>query len=289
MKINTFTAVVGGRACNMNCPYCVSKMTGFDNVYEFETINWRNFHIACQFAQQNNVSTFLMTGKGEPTLYPELIDEYLCQVGQYQFPFKELQTNGILLDPANENNILEELEGVAGWYARGLTTICISIAHHTSIRNSKLLKANFPLGIWNTVRKLKEIGFSVRINCTLTKDNMDSVSDIITLMEKCKHNNVDQTTLRMVDRPDISQNDQVFHWVNEHRFDLSPIKEWLDKTSTPLLELPHGAIVYDWEGQNVCLSNCLTSTTNSENIRQLIFFPDGRLSYDWKYSGAVIL
>ena len=27
MKINTLTAVVGTKACNARCPYCVSQMT----------------------------------------------------------------------------------------------------------------------------------------------------------------------------------------------------------------------------------------------------------------------
>jgi hypothetical protein len=53
------------------------------------------------------------------------------------------------------------------------------------------------------------------------------------------------------------------------------------------MRLPHGADVYDFRGQNVCLNNCLTPP-NSEEIRQIIFFPDGHLRYDWVYEGAII-
>jgi hypothetical protein len=47
--------------------------------------------------------------------------------------------------------------------------------------------------------------------------------------------------------------------------------------------------VYDIEGQNVCMTNSLTRDTNIENIRQIIYFPDGHIRYDWEYTGAVLL
>jgi hypothetical protein len=55
------------------------------------------------------------------------------------------------------------------------------------------------------------------------------------------------------------------------------------------LELSHGGVVYDVYGQNVCYTNALTTNKSSEDIRQIIFFPDGTISHDWKYTGAVLL
>ena len=55
------------------------------------------------------------------------------------------------------------------------------------------------------------------------------------------------------------------------------------------MKLMHGATVYDVAGQNVCLSNCLTVGKTDEDIRQLIFFPDGKISYDWQHEGARLL
>ena len=66
MHFQTFSIVVGTRACNASCPFCISKQTGL-----FGTpikVNWRNFHIACNLAQKANTTTVLLTGKGEPTL-----------------------------------------------------------------------------------------------------------------------------------------------------------------------------------------------------------------------------
>jgi hypothetical protein len=57
-----------------------------------------------------------------------------------------------------------------------------------------------------------------------------------------------------------------------------------------IMELSHGAIVYDIDGQNVCVSNCLnTDAVDLGNIRNLIFFPDGHLRYRWDKKGAIIL
>ena len=106
MKIQTFSVVVGGAKCNAKCPYCVSKLTGcMDGVKEDQKpmeINKRNFHKACNFAKQSGVSTVLLTGKGEPLIYHQHITRYLEMIENWQFPFVELQTNGILLKPISE-------------------------------------------------------------------------------------------------------------------------------------------------------------------------------------------
>ena len=48
-------------------------------------------------------------------------------------------------------------------------------------------------------------------------------------------------------------------------------------------------VVYDLDGQNVCLSNCLQPDRNLEEIRNLIFFPDGHLRHSWDLGGAILL
>ena len=57
-----------------------------------------------------------------------------------------------------------------------------------------------------------------------------------------------------------------------------------------LMELAHGAEVFDVYGQNFCLSNCLKRTTEDvSKMRNLIFFPDGHIRYRWDLPGAIIL
>jgi hypothetical protein len=55
------------------------------------------------------------------------------------------------------------------------------------------------------------------------------------------------------------------------------------------MDLPHGGSVFDYRDQNVCVTNCLTGTRDPDDIRQIIFFPNGEISYDWRFKGARIL
>ena len=77
MKIQTFTVVSGNAACNAGCPFCVSKMTGIKSIgFKPTKVNWRNFDKACRIAELNGITTVLLTGKGEPTLFPDQLTEY---------------------------------------------------------------------------------------------------------------------------------------------------------------------------------------------------------------------
>jgi hypothetical protein len=60
-------------------------------------VNWRNFRVACRLAERCGVTTAMLTGKGEPTLFPEQITKYLQALSEFPFPIIELQSNGILL------------------------------------------------------------------------------------------------------------------------------------------------------------------------------------------------
>jgi len=70
-------------------------MTGLTGM-KSEEPNWRRFKQACRIAKASpGMTTALITGKGEPTLWPDLITKYLDALEQYgDFPVVELQTNG---------------------------------------------------------------------------------------------------------------------------------------------------------------------------------------------------
>jgi len=135
MKIQTFSVVVGGSACNAQCPYCVSKLTGckrglIENQKAMD-INKRNFNIACNFAKQSGVTTVLFTGKGEPMLFHHHISRYIEMLEKWNFPFIELQTNGILLPDTSEYLLRD-------WYDGGLTTVCLSCASYSEKENKEI-------------------------------------------------------------------------------------------------------------------------------------------------------
>ena len=98
MKIQTFSIVAGSEACNARCPFCVSKMTvphGID--LKEPEVNMRNFGKACRLAKMSGATTAMITSKGEPTLFPEQVTRYMEALRPFEFPFIELQSNGIVL------------------------------------------------------------------------------------------------------------------------------------------------------------------------------------------------
>jgi hypothetical protein len=125
----------------------------------------------------------------------------------------------------------------------------------------------------------------------MVKGGCDTTDKIDTLIDECKREGVDQLTIRSVYKPDITKARGPFDWVCANQPSLSEcgLYDYLDEYGTELLRLPHGTSVFDVDGQNVCVGNCITRTTDPNDIRQLIFFPDGKLMYDWQYPGARIL
>ena len=283
MKTQTFSIVVGTAACNANCPFCVSKMT--DRAIEKRDVNWQRFATACQIVEQarDGLVTALLTGTGEPTLYPEIISAYLNAMN-HRFPLVTLQTNGVLLDELSLKH----------WRDRGLTQVCISIASNYSARSNEIMGIqddNF--NYWHKVHLLHELGFSIRLNCTMLREGISQPEQVEELIDDCKRSGVEQITLREVDRPsDPAAAPEIAAYVDREK----PVRaaktlfHYLSMNGANRLpDLPHGGMVFDYRDQNVCISNCLTDTLNPNDIRQIIFFPDGEIAYDWKFKGARIL
>ncbi|MBU0666836.1 MAG: radical SAM protein [Nanoarchaeota archaeon] len=289
MKIQTYSVLAGSTECNAQCPYCVSKMTPKEGLEKkLSEPNWRNFDIGCNYAKESGVSTVLITGKGEPTLFPKQITKYLKRLNNYKFPFIELQTNGIELATEKYNKYLKK------WYKQGMTTIALSVVHYESEKNKEIFqpKAQNFCDLSNLVQKLHNIGFSVRLTCMMVKGYIDDMDGIDKLVDFAKENKVEQLSVRSIDRPLNTRNKAVANWVDNHKIPkerIDSIREYLDKNGTCLMELVHGAIVYDYKGLGLCLTNCLTIDSKDETIRQLIFFPDGHLRYDWQHEGAILI
>lgn len=305
MRIQTMSIVVGTTACNSECPFCISKQTikAEELIVEPDKINWRNFGIACEFANRSGVTTVLLTGKGEPTLYPHLITEYLKKLESYHIPFKELQTNGILIEkglsktqiyiPSIINSKIVEVDTLKEWYDLGLTTICLSIVSHESDKNHLIYQPSQKeyMNVENVIDKIHNAGFMVRLSCMMLKGYIDSTKELKKLIAFCKEKNVKQLTIRPINAPSNVDN-EVSHWVNKNTIETKTVIEiqrFLDSEGVFILELAHGGRTYDIDGQNVCYATCMTTNKSTDDIRQIIFFPNGTLSYDWKYHGAVLL
>ncbi len=288
MRIQTLSIIAGSEACNARCPFCVSKMTPPNGVELTEPeVNWRNFDIACRLAKQSGVTTAMFTGKGEPTLFPRQITKFLDKMQKYEFPFIELQTNGIKLTEDYDNFLHE-------WRNCGMTTIAISIVHYQPIENRKIYVPyrDKYIDLKSLVAKLHASGFSVRLTCIGARGYIDSVDQLKNLLYFAKGLKVEQVTFTPVNKPEELSQIEAWEWARKHHLlqeQLDAIVEFLETKGHHVLTLAHGARVYDLEGQNICLNHCLTVQPNSEEMRNLIFFPDGHLRYLWQYPGAILL
>lgn len=304
MKINTFSIVIGTKACNAKCPFCISRMTGFDEVKHLPVVSESdelpNFESAVLFAKQANVSTVLLTGKGEPTLYPAEITSILQALKPHGFPFTELQTNALSIGRAickrnsGELNTFSDrqlLYYFEDWHKLRLNTIAISVCSIHDKHNKEIYSQDYP-DLRQTIKGLHDFGFTVRLGLMLIDGMVDRPEKLEEVLVWCKENKVEQLTIRPIRKSESTSDEMVSDFVATRG--LSPekeeaIKNWVMKNGTPILSLSHGAVIYDLFGQNICLTDCLTVPVDHDHIRTLIYYRSGLLTYDWQFKGAILL
>lgn len=262
-------------------------------------IDFRNFYNACNLAAQSGVTTVLLTGKGEPTLFPEQINQILRELKyesklstrSHPFPIIELQTNGIrIADGKIEDSTLKH------WFDEGLRIISISNVGPNEHLNREIYtpRRGHYIDLKHLIDHLHKIGFSIRLATVMIKGGVEDSDTIEGCIQWARGMGVEQLTLRPVEKPLVYQDNpdskEAYEWVsNNVPTEVDDAFDWVEKHGSILLKLPHGAVVYDVYGQNVCITNCLTESENPDTIRQLIYFPDGHLRYSWQYEGAMLL
>lgn len=291
MKFQTLSVLAGTEVCQASCPFCIARMTGFNGVgKKAAPINIRNLRKAYNLAYRNGVDTLIITGKGEPTLYPDHIHTYLetAQECNCEFPFIELQTNGLLI---HDGRITREQ--LSDWYELGLTCFLVSICHYDPEYNKKIYtpkKDYIDLGVLAKIGR--DAGIDSRLCCVGLDGGIDSPEELQALLDYAKSIGVNQVTWRPVNAPDKSEDPEVFEWTQKYflkTHQKDAIQDWVRRNGTLLRKLAHNAAVYDVDGQNLCLSGCLTHMPEEETGRQLIYYADGRLYTDWQYKGSLLL
>jgi MoaA/NifB/PqqE/SkfB family radical SAM enzyme len=298
MKFQTLSIVTGTAACQAACPFCVSKLTGDGVTWKQpKEINYRNLHKALNLAQLGNVSTVIMTGKGEPFLFPRQIIEYLDAMESYKFPFIEIQSNGELLlnDSIIRDTTWDTDSYLKELYKLGVTTILISNVGPDAELNRKIYfpKRKTPMDMQKLVKRIQAQGINVRLTTIGIKDGVDTPEKLEELVQWASFLGANQLTWRPVNAPEYnSKNDDVLKWVNDNYINSDKRREIIESVQnigTLLYKLVHGAAVYDYKGMNLCMTNSLTSDITDETIRQLIFYPDGSLHTDWTNKGSRLL
>lgn len=291
MKFKLFSVVVGTPACVASCPFCVSGEIPSKHNMCCPEVNWRNFKIAGELANRSGIDTVMLTSRGEPTLFPDQITAYLEHLQPFGFPFVELQSNCILL--AQKKDYYAEY--LKKWYELGLTTITISVVSHKPEVNQRIYLPNAQsyIDLPELIEFLHSFGFSLRLTCVCCNGYTSTIEEIKQFVEFAKQNKVEQVTLRPVN--DEFRRPSAQAWIEKHKMSDEQkleIKYYLDNHATKLLEIERIGTIYDFNGQNVCFSLPLNKNTrdyNPDNGRQLIFFPDGHLRYEWEMPGGILL
>lgn len=139
--------------------------------------------------------------------------------------------------------------------------------------------------------KKPERPFTIRLTCIAANGFIDSPEKLENLLAFAAENQVEQVSLTPVAKPFDSKDKQAFDWVGKHYLKAEQrraIEDFLSTHGQVVRMLPHGATVYDIGGQNLNWSNCLTRDQKPDEIRSLIFFPDGHARTNWDLAGSVL-
>jgi len=269
MKANNLTISVPYMGCDKNCPYCVSKCTG--SLEANSSAMLRNFPKVLSLARMSQVSSVLITGKGEPCLNIGSVLDWTHKFKE--FPV-ELQTNGIWL--SKNPDMVAELS------SNGMNVIALSI---DTLRTdqSKLAKAIHDAGM------LLRICFNVTNDKHLRRANQKGVivpfDDIFYLARMW---GADQLTLRKIVAPNYKKETDQSKWIKENcNTDVynrlqTRMMLMCEEQGHFLRRLPYGAEVWDLHGTAVSYSNyCIQDNNNTEDIRSLIFQEDGHVYTSW--------
>lgn len=254
-------------------------------------INWDRFHRSCQLAKESGTHTVMLTGNGEPTLFPRSIGQYLEALAPYRFDNVELQTNGIAIAEGK----LVKAEDLCEWAQAGLKLVAISVVHYLPEKNHQVFTPHRRdyIDLPKAIALIKDAGIAVRLTCILAKGFIDSIDELTKFLAFARQNRVDQLTLTPVNKPEESRDDAAYRWTEAHHLTRNQVEEFenfLNFHGTLQRTMPHGAKVYELDKQSVCLSNCLTrDEPDADEHRNLIFFPNGRLSTSWEDENAELL
>ncbi|MBU0980918.1 MAG: radical SAM protein [Nanoarchaeota archaeon] len=284
-KAVTYTLIVGGKECTYNCPFCVSKMTpDYGLGYDEPKVNWKNFDEAAKIAKSYGANNVLLTGKGEPLLYKAQMTEYLHRLERHSFNRTEVQTNGSVIAYGGKD--MDDFLRI--WYDHGLTTVALSIYHYDKYKNERLFRPRGNKEYFDLPKVIEQIhshDLETRLSCCMTNGGVDSVSEVEQLVQFAKENGVFQVTLRELGKPSNPEDKKAEAWVDRLRLSDDKHKEisdYLQKNGVLCDVMPFGGYVYELDGQNVCITTCLTKDGGEDEIRHLIFFPSGLLTTSWE-------
>jgi len=270
LKAENLTISVPNHGCDKDCPYCVSRMTGYVT-NDFERM-LRNHKKVIHVARAAEVTSVLFTGKGEPVLaYGELIE--LARLFN-SWPL-ELQTNGIGLTDGDDRLI-------AGLYDAGFDVIAVSVDTAEQMDACRGLFA-----------RIGRAGLISRITVNIT----DLFGDVTfsSLLDYCRENGISQLTLRRIVTPENPKDQKTVDWIADNVDDgdylslMEQARVFVSGQGKLIRTLNHGVAVYDCGGVSFSYSDyCIQETSRGDNVRSLVFLENGHLYTSWNSAASIL-
>ena len=188
--ITLLTPIVGGLACNARCPFCIAGMTPENGVTaKAQAPDLSAFAKVCAFAKANHCDSLLLTSKGEPTLWPEQVLQYLKMQRAFAFRSVELQTNGI---PIAERKPVRD-QHLRQWREYGLKLIAISIVHFEAEANRQtyLPHRQAYIDLPALIADLHRFGYVVRLAVVMLRGKIDSPAKLQEMIAFARLNRVE--------------------------------------------------------------------------------------------------
>jgi len=288
-KIYSVSAVLGGPACNANCPGCAGKVIRQDVIDS--AINGgpsyndapRNIVPASRLALNYGAWTLSLTSSGEPTMYPGAITNTLQKLKDegVQWPFINLFTNGITI--ANEWDRLKPL--LIKWKSLGLTSVVLSIHSTDAEENASAYGVKRAWNASDVVKKIQSVGLCAKIVLLLGRDRVGTLDEYKRSLDVIHDWGVGLITsweLRTNDGRRIKQ--------TPSRWEMLKIRAWLMAKTTPVMGHVWGGLVRSYRGMNVRLTDYVSKHKPSNDfLRQLVLLPGGKVSYSWFQKGMFCL
>ncbi len=278
MKANNLTISIPYRGCDRNCPYCVSKMTGYIKANE-EAFS-ENLEKVRTVANNSGITSLLVTGKGEPFLNTDAIDLLLDVFGDYPF---EIQTNGLQLLSWHKkapNSFLDQSR-----LTGGINVFAVSLDRLKSLQTCR-----------DMFHCLDQAGAVVRV--TMNASSWLKDTSFETLIDACLEAGVRQFSIRKLTIPHFVENSmredykKTSQWINNHADGTEYhrlITEFMEGSYEKLRELNFGATIFDVRGVSFThFDYCIQDSNTGEDIRSLIYQEDGHLYTSWNSRASII-
>ena len=274
MQANNITVSIPNKGCAKDCPYCISKMTGYIKTHE--ELFYHNLPMARRTAKRCGATHMLITSKGEPLQNIPAIKR-TCEIFE-KYPI-EIQTNGLLLDAS----MGFELQHA------GVNIVAVSVDH------PHYFDLNCNPQMWQAIKNFNMIARATVMVFDIFEEW--SLRDFINV---CHANGIRQLTFRSPTVPErtvpTTESKKAVQYIFDHnapKLYKSLQQDLIDTVHAGkgniIMQLPFGPIVYDIEGVAITsMDYCMQEQSNGLNIRSLIYMEDGHLYTCWDKKGSIL-